>query len=72
MSMTTNGRPITRADLEAAFQRVVGEGEKAVESAIPSALVIAGALGLALVTAFYLAGKRRGRHKSSVIEIRRL
>lgn len=72
MSVRTNGRPITRADLEAAFQRVVGEGEKTVESALPGALVVAGAAALAVVALAYLAGKRRGRRKSSVVEIRRL
>lgn len=72
MSMRTNGRPITRADLEAAFQRVVGEGEKTVESAMPVALVIAGAAALLTVALAYMFGKRRGKHKSSVVEIRRL
>ena len=70
--MRTNGRPITRADLETAFQRVVGEGEKAVESAMPTALVAAGAGALVLVALAYLAGKRRGRRRSAVVEIRRL
>lgn len=72
MSVKTNGRPITRADLEAAFQRVVGEGEKSVEAAVPAALVVAGAVAVAVVALVYLAGKRRGQKKSSVIEIRRL
>jgi hypothetical protein len=72
MSMRTNGRPITRADLEAAFEKVVGEGEKTVASAVPTALVLAGATALCVVALAYLAGKRRGRHKSSVVEIRRL
>lgn len=72
MSVHTNGRPITRADLEAAFQRVVGEGEKAVEAVVPSALVVVGAVALAVVTLVYLAGKRRGQKKSSIIEIRRV
>jgi hypothetical protein len=72
MSVQTSGRRITRADLEAAFQRVVGEGEKTVEAAVPSALVAAGAVAIAVVTLAYLAGKRRGRKKSSVIEIRRV
>ncbi len=72
MSMRTNGRPITRGDLEAAFQKVVGEGEKAAGSAAPTALVVAGAVALGVVAIAYLAGKRRGRRKSSVIEIRRL
>lgn len=72
MSTRTNGRPITRADLEAAFQKVVGEGEQAVQSALPAAAVVAGAAALLVVTFAYLAGKHRGRRKSSVVEIRRL
>ena len=72
MSIRTNGRPITRADLEKAFQRVVGEGEKTVNSAAPVALVVAVAGAFVAVTLAYLAGRRRGRRKSSVVEIRRL
>lgn len=72
MSVRTNGRRITRDDLEAAFQKVVGEGEKAVESSMPASLVVAGAAALFVVALVYMAGKRRGRRKSSVIEIRRL
>lgn len=72
MSMRTNGRPITRADLEAAFQRVVGDGEEAVQSALPTAALVAGAAVLVVVALAFLAGKRRGKHKSSVVEIRRL
>jgi hypothetical protein len=72
MSVRTNGRPITRADIEKAFQKVVGEGEKTVEGAIPAAAVVAGAAALVVVTLAYLAGKRRGRRRSTVVEIRRL
>lgn len=72
MSVRTNGRPITRTDLEAAFQKVVGEGEKTVQSAMPAAVVVAGAAALAVVALAYLLGKRRGTRKSPVVEIRRL
>ncbi|MGH8981262.1 MAG: hypothetical protein ACRDWE_09620 [Acidimicrobiales bacterium] len=72
MSVHTNGRPITRADLEAAFQRVVGEGEKTAEAAVPAALVVAGAVAVAFAALVYFAGKHRGQKRSSVIEIRRL
>lgn len=72
MSVRTDGRPITRADLEAAFQRVVGEGEETAKKAMPVALAVAGAAALTVITLVFLAGKRRGRKKSSVIEIRRL
>lgn len=72
MSVQTNGRRITRADLEAAFEKVVGEGEKTVERSAPTAVVVAGAAVLLVVTLAFLAGKRRGRKRSSVVEIRRI
>jgi hypothetical protein len=72
MSVHTNGQRITRDELEAAFQKVVGEGTETVTRAVPQALIVAGAAALAVVALAFLAGKRRGRQKSSVIEIRRL
>jgi hypothetical protein len=72
VSVRTNGRRITRTDLEAAFGKVVGEGQRTAEKAVPTALVVAGAAALLVVTLSYLAGKRRGRRRSSVVEIRRL
>jgi hypothetical protein len=72
MSVQTNGRRITRDDLEAAFGKVVGDGRTAARTAMPQAVVVAGAVALVVVTLAFAAGKRRGRRKSSVIEIRRL
>jgi hypothetical protein len=63
---------ITRADLEAAYDQVLGEGEVTADETAPKALVIIGAVALTVITIAFLAGKRRGRRKSSVIEIRRL
>ena len=62
---------ITRDDLEAAFAKVVGEGEETARDAVPPALLIAGAAVLGLVTVSYLAGRRRGRRRSTFLEIRR-
>ena len=72
MSVETNGSRITRDDLEAAFQKVVGEGQETVERTAPTAMLIAGAGALAVVAMAYLAGNRRGKRRSSVVEIRRL
>jgi malate/lactate dehydrogenase len=72
MSVETNGRRITREDLESAFQKVVGEGQQVVERTFPQSLVIGVAAALAVVTVAFLAGKRRGANRSSVVEIRRL
>lgn len=71
-TVRTNGRPITRDDVEAAFRKVVDQGQATAGRAMPQALVVAGAVALAVVTLVFLAGKRRGRRTSSVVEIRRL
>lgn len=71
MPLETNGR-ITRTDLEVAFSRAWGDGREQATAAIPSALLVAGAVGLAVVAAAFILGKRRGRRRSPVVEIRRL
>ena len=72
MATETNGRRITRDDLEAAFSQVIGEGEATADAAVPQMALIAGTVGLAVITLAYLAGKRRGRRRSAVVEIRRV
>ncbi len=71
MMVARTDRRITRDDLEAAFSKVVGEGESTARDAVPPLLVIAGAVALGLVTVAYIAGRRRGRRRSTFLEIRR-
>jgi hypothetical protein len=68
----SNGRLITRDDLQAAYAQVMGEGEATARAAAPRGLAIAGAVGILFLTLAFLAGRRRGRAKSAVVEIRRL
>jgi hypothetical protein len=68
----TNGRPITRDDLQAAYSQVMGQGEATARAAAPRGLAVAGAVLITLVTVAFLAGRRRGRSRSAVVEIRRL
>jgi len=72
MAVQTNGRRISRDDLEAAFNRVLGEGESTAESAERPVLVVAAAVVVGVVALAYLAGKRRGRKRSTIIELRRI
>ncbi len=67
-----NGRLITREDLQAAYAQVMGEGEATARAAAPRGLAIAGAVGILIVVLAFLAGRRRGRATSAVVEIRRL
>ncbi len=69
----SNGRRIiTREDLQAAYSQVMGEGEASARAAAPRGLAIAGAAAILVITLAFLAGRRRGRATSAVVEIRRL
>jgi len=63
---------ITRDDLEAKLRDVSGGLDQKVEAAKPR--ILAGAVGGVFVIALlaYLLGRRRGRSRSAVVEIRRL
>jgi hypothetical protein len=68
----SNGRIITREDLQAAYSQVMGEGGASARAAAPRGLVVAGAAALLVIAFAFLAGRRRGRSTSAVVEIRRL
>ncbi|MGI8662637.1 MAG: hypothetical protein ACR2LQ_05425 [Acidimicrobiales bacterium] len=65
-------RPISRADLEAKMRELQGEVGIAKEQATSYAIA-AGAVALvAIVGAAYLLGRRKGKKRSTVVEVRRL
>jgi hypothetical protein len=68
----SNGRLITRDDLQAAYAQVMGEGEAQVRAAAPRGLAVGGAVAILIIALAFLAGRRRGRARSAVVEIRRL
>jgi hypothetical protein len=68
----SNGRLITRQDLQAAYSQVMGEGEAELRAAAPRGLAIGGAVAILIIALAFLAGRRRGRARSAVVEIRRL
>jgi hypothetical protein len=72
MAVRTSGRRITRDDLQAAFADVLGEGEQTARESAPQALVIGGSVVLLVVVTAYLLGRRRGRKRTAVLEVRRL
>ena len=68
---TRNGR-ITRADIEAKLRQMRGEVDKTAEAAKVPIMAIAGGVAAAVVVVAFLLGKRRGRRRSTVVEIRRV
>ncbi len=65
-------RRITRADIEAKLREMRGEVEQTAEAAKTPILAVAGGVAAAVVVLAFLLGKRRGRRKSTVVEIRRV
>ena len=65
-------KPVTRADIEAKLAQIRGVADDTTdvaESAAKTGLVAAG-VGVVLVA--FLLGRRRGRKKSTIVEVRRI
>ncbi|HEV7888790.1 MAG TPA: hypothetical protein VGO92_14630 [Acidimicrobiales bacterium] len=71
MAVQTDRR-ITKADIEAKLHELKSDVESTGEAAKPIALAaaVAGVIGLAAVA--YLLGRRKGRKKTTVVEVRRV
>ncbi|MEX1007524.1 MAG: hypothetical protein WD271_06730 [Acidimicrobiia bacterium] len=70
---TGNGQStVTRADIEAKLQEIRGLTDTTTEvarGAAKPALVI---LGVGVVVVAFLVGRRRGRKRSTIVEVRRI
>lgn len=72
MSTVETGRPITRNDIEAKL-RQIQHGADAGADAARGAGLAGGLVGVAvLLLVVYLLGRRRGRKRRTVVEIRRI
>ena len=71
---TTNGhtRPITRADLEAKLRDITGDVGETVEAARGIGVAVATGVAVVLVVGAYWFGRRKGRKRKTVLEIRRI
>jgi len=63
---------ITRDDLEDKFRELEGEARDQVESARSTAITAGAVALLVLLLLAFLLGRRKGRHRSTVVEIRRV
>jgi hypothetical protein len=69
---TTPGTPITPADIEQRFRELQGEVE-AVETEARDYLTMAiAAVAVTVVVGAFLLGRRRGKKRRTVLEIRRV
>jgi hypothetical protein len=69
---SSSGAKITRADIESKFREVQTELTTGAEAARNKVVVAGGVLFVVLVLLSYLLGRRGGRKRSTIVEIRRL
>jgi hypothetical protein len=63
---------ITRRDIETKFRELQGNVETAGDQAKSYALVVGAVAVVAVVGVAYFLGRRRGKRRSTVVEVRRL
>ena len=63
---------VTRDDLEAKFRELEGEATSTAEQAKSYAIAAAAIAVVAVVTVAFVLGRRKGRKKTTVVEIRRI
>lgn len=68
--MTTD--KITRDDIEAKLRELKDDVDETTETAKSYAAAVAVGVGIVIFVVAFAAGKKRGRRKSTVVEIRRI
>lgn len=64
--------PITRADIEAKLREIKGEVDTTTTAAKPYAIAAGAAVIVAVVGLAFLMGKRKGRKRTTIVEVRRV
>jgi len=71
MSSPISGK-ITKSDIEAKLRQVKGEITETGSAARAGGMKAGGAIGAALLAVSFLLGRRRGKRRSTTVEIRRV
>ena len=64
--------PVTRADIEAKLRQIKGEVDTTTDAARPYVTIAATAGVVVVLGLTYLLGRRRGKKKTTLVEIRQL
>jgi hypothetical protein len=63
---------IERSDIEAKFRELRGEVDHTAEAAKSTAITVGAAVAVGVVLVAFLLGRRKGRRRTTVVEIRRV
>jgi len=72
MSSQKSNSKISAEDIEAKLRSLQGDVQERVEDQKTNVLIASGFVALVLVVAFYFLGRRSGRRRSTLVEVRRV
>jgi hypothetical protein len=64
--------PITRGDLESKLRELQGEVHDTTESAKTTLVTVGAVVAVGVIAIAFLAGRRRGKKRTTVVEVRRI
>lgn len=67
-----NDKPVDRSDIEAKLREIRSEVDTTATTAKPALMAVAGVAAVAVFLLAYSMGRRKGKKKSTVVEIRRV
>lgn len=68
----THATPIQRDDLEAKLRELQGEVNETKESATSTLLTVGAVAAVGVIAIAFLLGRRKGKKRTTVVEVRRL
>jgi hypothetical protein len=69
---TAADRHISRADIEAKLREIKGDVDTTVQTAKPIAMTVVTVAAVAVIAIAYALGRRRGKKRSTIVEVRRV
>lgn len=67
-----HGDKIHRSDLEAKLRELQGEVEETKESAASTLVTVGAVVAIGVIAIAFLIGRRKGRKRTTVVEVRRI
>lgn len=67
----TSPKKITRADIESKFRELTNDVDDRADEARSTVMTVAAVAGAVILVGVFLYGRRRGRKRTTVIEVRR-
>ncbi len=69
---TGRGGAVTRDDIEAKLRELRGEVDTLAEKAKGGAVIVGAVAAVAILATAYLLGRRKGKKRTTVVEVRRV